>query len=86
MPISTSTPSLVLDFEKLNRFIMCLISTVTAIIIVIYDHLITLDREIIFIWAGKWTFAKLLFLANRYWVLSGAMFSIYGAALALAPY
>ncbi|GLB33529.1 hypothetical protein LshimejAT787_0104130 [Lyophyllum shimeji] len=35
-------------------------------IVALYDHLITLDREVALIWNKRWTFAKVLFLWNRY--------------------
>ncbi|KAF9467224.1 hypothetical protein BDZ94DRAFT_61712 [Collybia nuda] len=35
-------------------------------IVIVYDHLTTLDREIEFIWAKKWSLAQIIFVVNRY--------------------
>ncbi|KZT20881.1 hypothetical protein NEOLEDRAFT_1140217 [Neolentinus lepideus HHB14362 ss-1] len=42
-------------------------------IIVIYDHLITLDQEIELIWKSHWTIGKVLFLINRYYALASVI-------------
>jgi len=50
--------------------------TVALVLIALYDHFITLDGEIQFIWRrSRWTFIELLFLVNRY--LSDAIL-LYG--------
>ncbi|KAG8969367.1 hypothetical protein FRC05_001106 [Tulasnella sp. 425] len=33
---------------------------------VVYDILVTLDREIFYVWKSRWSFAKSVFLINRY--------------------
>ncbi|KAI9566207.1 hypothetical protein HD554DRAFT_2118344 [Boletus coccyginus] len=32
----------------------------------VYDHTLTFDKEVEFIWGGSWTFTKTFFLFNRY--------------------
>ena len=34
--------------------------------LVLYDHLLTLDSEVKYFWSGKVTGASALFIANRY--------------------
>jgi len=46
-------------------------------LIVIYDHLITLDQEIDLIWMAHWTPGKVLFLINRYYALASVIFNNY---------
>jgi len=36
------------------------------IVVMMYDHIITLDKEIAWIWTLKWRLPKFLFLMNRY--------------------
>ncbi|KDR86026.1 hypothetical protein GALMADRAFT_235231 [Galerina marginata CBS 339.88] len=45
--------------------------------IIFYDQLITLDLEVNSIWKSRWTFAKILFLVNRYYGLASAIFNTY---------
>ncbi|KDR71717.1 hypothetical protein GALMADRAFT_253439 [Galerina marginata CBS 339.88] len=46
-------------------------------IVIFYDQLITFDREVNSIWKSRWTFAKCLFLVNRYYGLASAIFNTY---------
>ncbi|KDR71425.1 hypothetical protein GALMADRAFT_253741 [Galerina marginata CBS 339.88] len=45
--------------------------------IIFYERLITFDREVNTIWKSKWSFVKILFLANRYYGLASAIFNTY---------
>ncbi|KDR86024.1 hypothetical protein GALMADRAFT_235216 [Galerina marginata CBS 339.88] len=45
--------------------------------IIFYDQLITFDLEVNSIWKSRWTFAKVLFLVNRYYGLASAIFNTY---------
>jgi len=46
-------------------------------VIIYYDHLITLDREMDLIWKKKWSLSKVIFLLNRYYILAAAVFGLY---------
>ncbi|KAF9041395.1 hypothetical protein BJ165DRAFT_282735 [Panaeolus papilionaceus] len=46
--------------------------------IIIYDHLITFDKEVNLIWRSPWSAGKLLFFANRYYGLAATIFNNYG--------
>ncbi|PPQ73592.1 hypothetical protein CVT24_007960 [Panaeolus cyanescens] len=39
---------------------------VAALVITLYDHIITLDREVEYIWMRKWSKSKVLYLLARY--------------------
>ncbi|KDR66289.1 hypothetical protein GALMADRAFT_1161980 [Galerina marginata CBS 339.88] len=45
--------------------------------IIAFDHLITLDVEVNFIWMGTWSLSKVLFLMNRYYILAAMIFNSY---------
>ncbi|KAI0087249.1 hypothetical protein BDY19DRAFT_995312 [Irpex rosettiformis] len=47
--------------------------------IIVYDHVVTLDQEIDLIWKAGWSFGKCLFLLNRYYALFVVVFNNYGA-------
>ncbi|KIM72227.1 hypothetical protein PILCRDRAFT_16333 [Piloderma croceum F 1598] len=44
--------------------------------LLVYDHLITLDKEIEWIWTLRWRLPKVLFIANRY-VITSLLFVEY---------
>ncbi|PIL27461.1 hypothetical protein GSI_10610 [Ganoderma sinense ZZ0214-1] len=50
--------------------------------IILFDHVLTLDQEIELFWHAQWSLGKLLFLINRYYALCIVIFNNYGAALA----
>ncbi|KDR73814.1 hypothetical protein GALMADRAFT_270003 [Galerina marginata CBS 339.88] len=45
--------------------------------IVLYDYLITMDKEVELFWKSKWSIPKALFFVNRYYILFAAVFSTY---------
>ncbi|KAK0473745.1 hypothetical protein IW261DRAFT_1503180 [Armillaria novae-zelandiae] len=47
-------------------------------VIVLFDHLITLNDEIELIWRSPWSMGKILFIINRYYTLSSVIFNCYG--------
>ncbi|PBK61621.1 hypothetical protein ARMSODRAFT_1025539 [Armillaria solidipes] len=47
-------------------------------VIVLFDHLITLDDEVELIWRSHWSIGKMLFIINRYYTLSSVIFNCYG--------
>ncbi|TFK51893.1 hypothetical protein OE88DRAFT_1484003 [Heliocybe sulcata] len=47
------------------------LSQLTATLVALYDHLITLDQEVDLIWSKRWSLSKVLFVVNRY--LGGAV-------------
>ncbi|KZP20977.1 hypothetical protein FIBSPDRAFT_954157 [Athelia psychrophila] len=52
-------------------------ATLAASVIIVFDHLITLDQEIELVWRSPWTTGKLLFFLNRYYPLSTVVFNQY---------
>ncbi|KAI1798266.1 hypothetical protein LXA43DRAFT_1107223 [Ganoderma leucocontextum] len=45
--------------------------------IILFDHVLTLDREIELFWHAQWSLGKLLFLINRYYALCTVVFNNY---------
>jgi len=52
-------------------------ATLSASVIIVFDHLITLDQEIELIWRSSWSNGKLLFFLNRYYPLFTVIFNLY---------
>ncbi|KAJ7456934.1 hypothetical protein FB451DRAFT_1183462 [Mycena latifolia] len=52
-----------------------------ATALMVYDYLLTLDREITFFWyyAGRWTVPRILFFVNRYFALFAICLNTSGA-------
>ncbi|KDR83371.1 hypothetical protein GALMADRAFT_637921 [Galerina marginata CBS 339.88] len=49
------------------QVVRCHLSTiVAALVITIYDHLITLDTEVEYVWSKRWSKSKGLFIIARY--------------------
>jgi len=40
--------------------------TVSFLMLLLYDHIITLDREVAWIWTLRWRLPKIIFIINRY--------------------
>ncbi|KAJ7909600.1 hypothetical protein B0H13DRAFT_2661391 [Mycena leptocephala] len=51
------------DLEKTR-----LVSAAAGLVILLYDHLLSLPDEIRFVWSAEFTSSKILFLAMRYGV------------------
>ncbi|KAI0765034.1 hypothetical protein C8Q74DRAFT_1205302 [Fomes fomentarius] len=45
--------------------------------IILFDHLLTLDQEVRLIWGAQWSLGKILFLINRYYALCVVIFNNY---------
>ncbi|KAF7792648.1 hypothetical protein EIP86_003745 [Pleurotus ostreatoroseus] len=54
---------------------------VASSVIIVYDHIITLDQEIELIWKSGWSWGKCLFLLNRYYTLFVVVFNNYGQSM-----
>ncbi|EIM84970.1 uncharacterized protein STEHIDRAFT_122889 [Stereum hirsutum FP-91666 SS1] len=50
------------------NFDACRYVSAAGLVILLYDHLLTLDEEIQYVWKAPWTLPKGMFLANRYGV------------------
>ncbi|KAI0065058.1 hypothetical protein BV25DRAFT_127126 [Artomyces pyxidatus] len=50
---------------------------VSSSVIILYDHVLTLDREIQLVWFESWSIGKVLFLACRYYWTFAAIFNDY---------
>ncbi|RPD79186.1 hypothetical protein L226DRAFT_531011 [Lentinus tigrinus ALCF2SS1-7] len=46
-------------------------------VIILLDHVLTLDQEIYLIWPARWSLGKILFLLNRYYALCIVIFNNY---------
>ncbi|KAK7691488.1 hypothetical protein QCA50_004887 [Cerrena zonata] len=46
-------------------------------VIIVFDHIVTLDQEIELIWKSGWSLGKCLFLLNRYYSLATVLFNNY---------
>ncbi|KAK0444566.1 uncharacterized protein EV420DRAFT_1003068 [Desarmillaria tabescens] len=53
-------------------------SALASGVIVLFDHLITLDDEVDLVWRSHWSIGKLLFIINRYYTLLSVIFNYYG--------
>ncbi|GJE92391.1 hypothetical protein PsYK624_085450 [Phanerochaete sordida] len=60
-------------------------SELASSVIIVYDHLVTLDQEVELIWKSGWSVGKTLFLLNRYYTLFTVIFNNYGAITCRAP-
>ncbi|SJL08727.1 uncharacterized protein ARMOST_12096 [Armillaria ostoyae] len=43
-------------------------ASIAGYVLMLYDHILTFDEEVRFIWAAPWTLPKALFLIIRYFV------------------
>ncbi|TCD64752.1 hypothetical protein EIP91_003674 [Steccherinum ochraceum] len=39
---------------------------VASFALLLWDHVVSLDREIEYFWSGKWSMTRILYFANRY--------------------
>ncbi|KAF8828248.1 hypothetical protein HHX47_DHR4000594 [Lentinula edodes] len=53
-------------------------ASLAASVIIVYDHLITLDNEFDLIWKSSWSIGKGLFIINRYYSLASVVANNYG--------
>jgi len=49
----------------------------SGVSIIVFDHIITFDREVKFVWKSKWSLVKVLFFINRYYTLAWSLFTLY---------
>ncbi|KAJ3935768.1 MAG: hypothetical protein NXY57DRAFT_988394, partial [Lentinula lateritia] len=59
-------------------------ASLAASVIIVYDHLITLDNEFDLIWKSSWSIGKGLFIINRYYSLASVIannYALFGTAL-----
>ncbi|KAH7868182.1 uncharacterized protein C8R40DRAFT_853072 [Lentinula edodes] len=59
-------------------------ASLAASVIIVYDHLITLDNEFDLIWKSSWSIGKGLFIINRYYSLASVVannYALFGTAL-----
>jgi len=50
-------------------------STFASLAFLVYDHVLTLDAEIEFVWRRAWSFGKVMFIFNRYFGLAVLAFN-----------
>ncbi|KDR69431.1 hypothetical protein GALMADRAFT_145477 [Galerina marginata CBS 339.88] len=75
MSASISAP--LVSIADLNGIQIVLCTRLASAAVIIYDHFVTFDREVAAIWPRRWSLAKILFLTNRYFALTVAIFIIY---------
>lgn len=46
----------------------------------LYDHILTLDREVKYIWSGKFGMHSFFFILNRYGVECGLLYACYSTS------
>ncbi|PFH52638.1 hypothetical protein AMATHDRAFT_39392, partial [Amanita thiersii Skay4041] len=61
------------------------ICQIASTVTVLYDWLITLDEEVDLVWSRQWSFAKILFLLNRYFGTLSLVMHLTANLLATPP-
>jgi len=59
-------------------------ASLAASVVIVYDHLLTLDNEFKLIWKSSWSIAKALFIINRYYSLISVVvnnYALFGTTL-----
>jgi len=64
-------------FHYLRSFQSTRLATVGSATILLYDHLITIDQEIEFVWRKDWSLLKGVFILHRYLGLGCVLFQFY---------
>ncbi|KIM79938.1 hypothetical protein PILCRDRAFT_9833 [Piloderma croceum F 1598] len=59
-PLDSFAPAIFSSFQ-LNNYI-----SIAFVMLLLYDHVITLDKEIEWIWTLRWRLPKVIFIVNRY--------------------
>ncbi|KAG8717400.1 hypothetical protein FRC08_007559 [Ceratobasidium sp. 394] len=54
--------------ESLEAIRLAKYMAVAAMVIVVYDAMLTYDREVQLIWGSRWSFVRVLFTLARYYV------------------
>ncbi|KDR71293.1 hypothetical protein GALMADRAFT_143989 [Galerina marginata CBS 339.88] len=84
--MSDLTPAILQGYQSV-QLVLC--TRLASIVIIIYDHprsvvyplsriiILIMASKVKLIWFSEWTLAKILFLTNRYFALSAAIFSNY---------
>ncbi|KAF8526777.1 hypothetical protein JB92DRAFT_2869328 [Gautieria morchelliformis] len=66
-----------LDLPNLTAVFTAKSSLVAAFTYLSYDHVITFDTEIAYVWKTPWSFGKGLFIFNRYFGLIYFLATVY---------
>ncbi|KAI5116555.1 hypothetical protein M0805_000466 [Coniferiporia weirii] len=81
-----STTALLSELNVIATDVMIVrYTTIATLCLVVYDYLVSLEEEIRLVWPSKLSFAKLVFLLNRYLPFSTAISATY-AILFLRAY
>ncbi len=56
-----------------------------GLMVLLYDHILTFADEVKLIWTAPATYAKYIFLLNRYTVLGTLLAVAYGTSISLSP-
>lgn len=62
-----------------------IVLTYSSAALFIWDYIITLDKEVRYVWGRKPTFATILFMVNRYVNLSAVVFQLFSQATFQRP-
>ncbi|KAJ7265880.1 hypothetical protein B0H12DRAFT_174460 [Mycena haematopus] len=75
--LASMDPALVAHYA--HSFQSTRLAAVGSATVLLYDHLITLDREIDLVWRKDWSLLKGVFILHRYLGLGCVLFELYGA-------
>ncbi|KAF8452886.1 hypothetical protein L210DRAFT_681009 [Boletus edulis BED1] len=68
----SSDPQTTLEHLVVNNYI-----SLAGITVVVYDYIITISREIEYIWLRPWTWVSMMFVVVRYiglcWIMTSAL-------------
>jgi len=67
---------LLLQLTRDQRLIVDYVYVASAVIL-LHDHLYTLEKEVSLIWCSRWTYTKILFLVTRYLPFPGIYLILY---------
>ncbi|KAG8764153.1 hypothetical protein FRC15_007722 [Serendipita sp. 397] len=63
-PIPATTPEILLHYTYVDKIVQGLLFSAFALLV--WDHALTFHREVEYVWKGRWTVIKILFLFTRY--------------------
>ncbi|KAJ8514282.1 hypothetical protein ONZ45_g8180 [Pleurotus djamor] len=68
------SPFLAQIFDGYQQISVTQYTQVSSLTFLVWEYLVTLPDEIRFVWAGRWTYPRVLFFMNRYQVLVWQIF------------
>ncbi|KAG8893907.1 hypothetical protein FRB99_001650 [Tulasnella sp. 403] len=71
--------------EYIHRGRITHVWSLATTVFVLYDILTTLDREVHYVWMARWSYAKVIFLLNRYLAPLVCCYNLLGTFLFIKP-